>query len=277
MARFTDRDEYVEIAERLKADIDKAQKRIRIFSGEANCLAYNRPEVVAALEAAHKRGVLIQIIAGPVLSVCRSSPPKADVENLAYRQVLNLYFRSRRSRDKHYRVTDDQAASYQLYHSSMASPQSRVTKQLSESEVKPLIDDFDKLIEQRGKPGNGQIGYDVWLSKDPKQDFILLEREEIKKVEREAGKRGLDYNNLTKGEIKQLLKGVTMRRFDIIQFLLLVVGTISAAMAFGRATIADRIEVLVWAGLVLLSIVGAWIIDRYSQHISKRNNNTSAR
>lgn len=184
--------------ERLVEDINSAKKTIKIFAGEATCLAYNEESVLQAFKQALDRGVKIEMIAGPLFSVDEKTKENGILD-LAGKENFTLYFRPLRHRMSHFRIIDNNPDRFygEWAHEAQAPLSKRKVIESDDPELwtEKLSYDFDKFIE---------LGKAI-SSQDPKRDFLLLTPSKIQKVKEEAARLKKDIDYMTKEEIENLL------------------------------------------------------------------------
>ncbi len=222
-----------EVISELVKHIDAANHSLRIFSGEANCNVYNRPDVEAALERAYKRGVRVQIIAGPILSVCLGSGYRSAILEKAQQKKLQSYFRNRRSTEQHFCIADETMGVRQEYHPPMVG-YDEPPKPIPSNEILSLIEKFDNWISTGIGSYNGH-SFTVQLSQNPERQFLLLPEKEVQRACNKAKDRGLRFDDLTREEVKKLLRGGIMSWLDhsrkaVLYFLVAIANLVGLVM-----------------------------------------------
>lgn len=183
----------------LVEDIAKAESSIKIYGGEGYLL-YNHHRVVSAFrrKKASNPGLKIDVILSPMIFV------EAKILNgtiykynglleLAKEKIINLYVRTTRTKQFHYRIIDDGKKRYRIeeYHNVLAPFIERKRSQPLGVDISKLGNDFDNLIMKK----------EVTESIDPSKEFVLLTCRDILKVFKKAGER---FDDLTYNEILQL-------------------------------------------------------------------------
>jgi hypothetical protein len=221
-----------EVLSSLVKHIDAAKHKLRIFSGEANCNIYNRTEVEAALERAYQRGVQIQIIAGPILSICPGG--RSVILEKAQRKELELYFRNRRTTECHFCIADETMGTRQEPHPPMTG-YSSPPEPIPLNDLQKYIEKFDKYITT-GLGSYNDHSFTVCLSHAPKRDFLLLTPHEIKQADKTIGEY---LNNLTKSEIERRLLMLKWQITSMINWALLMTLFIFCGSMLGWVAFVD--------------------------------------
>lgn len=190
-----------EVISELIKHINAAKHRLRIFTGEANCNVYNNPGIETALKNAYERGVRIQIIAGPILSVCPGSNYRSAVLEKAQRKELELFYRSRRSTEQHFCIADEAMGVRQHYHRPMTGY--RPPEPIPLDELSSYIKKFDTWVTT-GVGTYNDHSFIVQFSQNPESQFLLLDREKIRYADNTAESLGLRFNDLSREEIETL-------------------------------------------------------------------------
>lgn len=180
----------------LTDDIFKAQKdgRIRIFSGECHAGLYSHERVVDALSKARGKGVKIDVIAGPILSVLVDNYKKySGILNLSLDGTISLYPREKKGYECHYRIIDESLVRVEDSHQSLEDFSLRNSRLITSStKIKEYIHHFDKNLS-RLKPTH-----------DPEQDLVLLSPKELEVVKLHYHKfyPGREFIDLERQEIE---------------------------------------------------------------------------
>jgi hypothetical protein len=183
--------------------------KLRIYSGELHCDVYDSDQVIEAFKAAHEQGVLIQIIAGPILSV-REENRRSRIIELATSHpapIVELYFRSKRLTDPHYYIASHNGNKPEWKiraenaHEALAPPEKRSLLQVPDSEAFEWAVRFDMLIQN-----GGDQRCELKKSLNPVEDFILMTPSEIENAKVLAPKyfKGRQLDDLVKEEIERL-------------------------------------------------------------------------
>jgi len=185
---------FSEIAGEMASYLTEAQESLRIFAGEGCSRVYSNPGVVQAMREAHRRGVKIQIILGPVISALRKGRRRySALIRLASEGVVELYQRSRRLREGHYHIYDSRIMRVQGFHEPHKNPISTALIK-DPAEIRSKVEEFQRSI----KSGQGPEGVVVTRVRRPKKEFIFADEKEINRIVELAPSRfnGTEYYDL---------------------------------------------------------------------------------
>lgn len=182
----------------LISNVDGTRSHLRVFSGEATISLYSGPALEEAFWDAFNRGVRIDFIIGPILSVGEGG--SSLLLRLTEEGKINLYFRSQRGKGYHYRIIDDHLMYLEYPHDPVEYLSSRFGEQIKDQRrIKEWSERFDTLIET----GRGE-DFVVCRVSEPRKDLILLTDKEIKLLSRFALRKGKDISLLEKRDIQNL-------------------------------------------------------------------------
>jgi len=181
----------------LAEDMDKAESKIRIISGECHAGLFSHELVVEAFKRAHTKGVIIDIVAGPILSALVDNGVKySGTLDLREEGVINLYPRKRRGDECHCRIIDDKFVRVEDMHQSLEDLSLRSSKKEKLPEViTAYINRFEENIDSL-QPTNNL-----------RKDFLLLSPSEIDMVKLNYHKLypGREFNSLKRSELAEIV------------------------------------------------------------------------
>jgi len=182
-------------------DLEVTQRHLRILSGEATIDLYSGIALEDAFFSACDRGVQIDLITGPVLSVGEGR--SSLMLRLAENKKINLYYRSKRCVNmSHYRIIDDRFMRLERYHEPAENFYNRFEQKITDSQqINKWIGQFDDLIQT----GQGE-GFTVKRAENPRNDLLLLTNHEIECLFHFAERLDKNFDNLERNEIDQLYK-----------------------------------------------------------------------
>ena len=177
-------------------DLGRAEKHVRIFSGECHAGLYSHELVVEEFRKAHKNKVVVDIIASPVLSMLVDDYKKySGILDLHREGVIKLYRRASRGEECHYRIIDESLLRVEGSHRSLEELALRNSEAIiSTTKIRKCIQKFDNCIK------NSQP------TSDPPSDFLLLSPQEIESIKLRCPSEysGREFSSLTYDEIANI-------------------------------------------------------------------------
>jgi hypothetical protein len=171
---------------------DHAEKEMYGVSGEANPEVFS-PLTIEAYRKAHKRGVKITVLAGPVL-LAHPAQRTCLLLHLAQEGVIDLYVSPRR-RERHFWVSSNGQVYYEIHHEPGANERTAVEFKYNKFESKWFMRKFRKILE----------GADVRKYDSSKENFILLYQETLEQLKNRLREKPKRFDNYTYEELKKEL------------------------------------------------------------------------
>lgn len=182
----------LEIVEWLKT----IKHSLKIFTGEANITIFANPRIVHEIELCAKRGVVVEVVAGPILS-CYSLNRKLETPliDLVRKGLIKLYYRPTRGNTSHFVISDDKLVRVQMRHASCAPLYLRRWDVVS--------------IKRESSPGRWLKKFNRYatpenLAKSPRKQFLLVRKQNLFDI---FGSRdNARLNRLTKVQLLRAIK-----------------------------------------------------------------------
>lgn len=178
-------------------DVGKASSKIRILSGECHAGLYSHEVLIEAFRKAHERGVSIDVLSGPIISVLVIDNEKySGLLELQKEGVVTLYRRRTRGNAEHYRTIDESFAKVENWHESLE--ELRVRKSRECKDVKPFVEQFDSYLQQSD------------VVKDPWKDFLVLSPGEIESLRNNCIDfyPGYSFSDLNIDQLRDVFQGL---------------------------------------------------------------------
>lgn len=185
------------VVNRMVESLKSVKKSLMIYAGEAYWVIFDDPEYLAELNRLDSLGVKIKIVVGPAISKGGGKRSPKIVE-LAEKNVLELYYRSTRGKEPHFRILDEQVIWVQPTHPPLQplhlrDEVTRLTRATSPKEFDRLLNLFRRCTREGTR-----------VSK-PRETYIFLRSSELRAVTELAAEEGRDYDDLDKETISNLL------------------------------------------------------------------------
>lgn len=170
------------------------------MSGEATIALYSGPVLQDTFLNAWKRGVQIDFIVGPVLSV--GERRSSLVLRLAEEKKINLYYRSKRTKEHHYRIIDDRFMRLELPHDPVENLDNRFEERVDD---RSTIDEYIQRFKDLIQTGRGDR-FTVKRTDNPRNNLLLLTDTEIQCLQYFVRRSGKSFDTLERGEIELLYR-----------------------------------------------------------------------
>lgn len=173
--------------------IDLCNRSIKAVAGECTTKAYTRPVGNALRRAIEERRVVAQIACGPIITI-RDDDESSPILELAIEKKLQLYF-SKKRLPLHFRIGDDGKHLYWEKHHSLDAERREYYEFIDNNfEVKPFLDDFEKLLRSDR----------IKRSDDPINDFALVRESDLSPLSDFANNHNKLLEDLDVIEIREL-------------------------------------------------------------------------
>jgi hypothetical protein len=185
------------VVSRMVESLRSVKKSLMIYAGEAYWVVFDDPEYLAELNRLADLGVKTQIVVGPAISKGGGKRSPKIVE-LAEKNVVELYYRRTRGKEKHFRILDEEVIWVQPSHPPLQPLHLReevkcLTRTSSAEEFERLVKLFKRCTTEENRVLK------------PREEYIFLRSSELRAVTELAEKEDGDYDDLDKEQISNLL------------------------------------------------------------------------
>lgn len=179
-------------------DLKETKKSLKIYTGDAYWFIFDHPDILRVLKKLEEKGVVIQMTIGPVLSR-GGGLESPEVTILAEEGAVDFYYRPKRGSFPDFFIIDDRVVlAEKEKHNTIPRMHLReivkVYKRSSPEEFDRYASEFNSATEK------------VNFMKDPRKKCLILHSHEIRGVLELASQQGKNYDDLTRSEIRKLVK-----------------------------------------------------------------------